>query len=74
MTLFIALRRELCRVADPAKAPLMRAYMKSSMPYLGVSAPLLRAVCPEPQAVVRWGQGRSLERPQPAGSPPEYRA
>jgi 3-methyladenine DNA glycosylase AlkD len=35
-------RRELRRVADPRKAPAMQAYMKSSMPYLGVSSPVLR--------------------------------
>lgn len=38
-------RRELGRVADPQKAPFMQAYMKSAMPYHGVSAPLLRASC-----------------------------
>jgi 3-methyladenine DNA glycosylase AlkD len=32
-------------VADPARAPAMQAYMKSTMPYLGVSAVPLRAVC-----------------------------
>jgi hypothetical protein len=42
-TLLAALRR----VADPAKAPQMQAYMKSAMPYLGVSAVPLRAVCRE---------------------------
>jgi 3-methyladenine DNA glycosylase AlkD len=35
----------LRRVADPAKAPGMQAYMKSSMPYLGVQTPLLRQTC-----------------------------
>ncbi len=34
--LIAALRAELRRRADPSKAPAMRAYMKSSMPYLGV--------------------------------------
>jgi len=38
-------RRELGRAADPQKAPFMQAYMKSTMPYHGVSAPLLRASC-----------------------------
>jgi 3-methyladenine DNA glycosylase AlkD len=42
-TLLAALRR----VADPAKAPQMQAYMKSAMPYLGVSAVPLRATCRE---------------------------
>ena len=43
--LIAAVRAELARAADPAKAPTMRAYMKSEMPYLGVPMPLVRAVC-----------------------------
>jgi 3-methyladenine DNA glycosylase AlkD len=39
------LRRALEAVADPVKALAMQAYMKSSMPYLGVTAPLVRAAC-----------------------------
>jgi len=31
--------------ADPAKATGMQAYMKSSMPYLGATMPIVRAVC-----------------------------
>jgi len=34
--LIAALRRELKTHADPSKAPAMRAYMKSAMPYYGV--------------------------------------
>jgi len=45
VTLVAILRRELRRVADPAKAPAMQAHMKSAMPYHGVSAPALRDVC-----------------------------
>jgi 3-methyladenine DNA glycosylase AlkD len=41
--LLLRTRRELRRIADPQKAPMMQAYMKSAMPYHGVSAPLLRA-------------------------------
>lgn len=41
--LVAAVRQALRRAADPAKAPAMQAYMKSSMPYLGVSAVPLRA-------------------------------
>ena len=33
-----SLRKALRAVADPAKAPVMQAYMKSSMPYLGIQA------------------------------------
>lgn len=43
--LIVAIREELARVADPAKAVPMRAYMKSEMPYRGVQAPQMRKVC-----------------------------
>jgi 3-methyladenine DNA glycosylase AlkD len=43
--LIAAVHEELARVADPAKAPGMQAYMKSAMLYLGVTAPALRRVC-----------------------------
>ena len=33
----------LAPIAEPARAPQMQAYMKSEMPYLGVTAPKLRA-------------------------------
>jgi len=38
-------RRELKRVADPVRAPAMRSYMKSEMPFLGVNNPLRQQVC-----------------------------
>jgi len=38
-------RTELKRVADPVKAPAMRSYMKSEMPYLGVTNPIRQGVC-----------------------------
>lgn len=41
------IRARLTAIADPARAPGMRAYMKSAMPYLGVSAVPLRAACKE---------------------------
>jgi 3-methyladenine DNA glycosylase AlkD len=41
------LRAALARVAEPARAPEMQAYMKSSTPHLGVSAVPLRKVCRE---------------------------
>ncbi len=40
-----AIRGELRKVADPVRAPQMQAYMKSAMPYLGVTAPLMRKAC-----------------------------
>jgi 3-methyladenine DNA glycosylase AlkD len=42
-TLLAPLRRELRAVADTARAPAMQAYMKSTMPYHGVSADDMRA-------------------------------
>jgi 3-methyladenine DNA glycosylase AlkD len=40
-----AIRRSLRDHADPAKAPIMQAYMKSAMPYLGVQTPDHRRIC-----------------------------
>ena len=39
------IRSGLADAADPARAPAMQAYMKSSMPYRGVSAPVVRRLC-----------------------------
>lgn len=39
------LRKALQEAGDPARARAMQAYMKSEMPYHGLPAPLLRAVC-----------------------------
>jgi 3-methyladenine DNA glycosylase AlkD len=44
-TLPARIRAALETVADPARAPGMQAYMKSAMPYLGVSSVPLRQVC-----------------------------
>jgi len=41
------LRAALRQAADPLKAPVMQAYMKSVMPYHGVPSPLLRQICRE---------------------------
>ncbi|MCE6994113.1 DNA alkylation repair protein [Saccharothrix sp. S26] len=38
--LVTSIRRALTEVADPAKAPAMRRYMKSDMPFLGVPKPV----------------------------------
>ena len=40
--LIAALQRRLKKEADPIKARAMRAYMKSQMPYLGISTFPLR--------------------------------
>jgi 3-methyladenine DNA glycosylase AlkD len=39
------LRKALAAVAEPERAAAMQAYMKSAMPYLGVSSVPLRQVC-----------------------------
>jgi 3-methyladenine DNA glycosylase AlkD len=41
------IRRRLADVGDPEKAPQMQAYMKSPMPYRGVSVPVLKRLCRE---------------------------
>lgn len=42
MTLSETLRATLLAKADPARAPAMQAYMKSSMPYMGVASTPMR--------------------------------
>jgi len=44
-SLLVSLRRELARVAEPARAPAMQAYMKSELPFWGVPAPALKVLC-----------------------------
>jgi 3-methyladenine DNA glycosylase AlkD len=50
-----AIRAALADAADPAKAAPMQAYMKSVMPYYGVSSVPLRAICRDvlPRFVLR---------------------
>jgi 3-methyladenine DNA glycosylase AlkD len=42
-----AIRTALARHGDPGRAVAMRAYMKSALPFHGVSTPLLRRICRE---------------------------
>ena len=42
--LVLEVRAALEKAADPAKAPKMQAYMKSAMPYRGVSSPEQKAI------------------------------
>lgn len=42
-TLIATIRRTLAEAAEPGRAPAMQAYMKSTLPYYGVSLPLMRA-------------------------------
>lgn len=39
------IRARLESAADPTRAPAMQAYMKSGMPFRGVGAPALKALC-----------------------------
>lgn len=48
------LRAKLTETADPARASGMQAYMKSAMPYLGVSAVPMRQVCKTVFADLTW--------------------
>ena len=54
MALADTLRAKLSEVADPARAAGMQAYMKSAMPYLGVSAVPLRQVCKSAFSGLTW--------------------
>lgn len=41
------IRSRLREAADPSRAPQMQAYMKSTMPYLGVASPAHKRICKE---------------------------
>ena len=45
LKLIRTLREALQERADAAKAPIMQAYMKSEMPYLGIQTPEHRRIC-----------------------------
>lgn len=49
-----AIRAGLTEIGDPARAPAMQAYMKSAMPYLGVSTVPLRQFCKTAFAGLTW--------------------
>jgi len=51
----------LVEAADPARAPGMQAYMKSAMPYLGVSAVPLRRVCRALFKDLAWPDGEAWQ-------------
>jgi len=57
-----SLRTALAEAADPARAAGMRAYMKSAMPYLGVSAVPLRQVCRVLFKGLAWPDSESWQR------------
>ncbi len=49
-----ALKDALVSLAEPARAPAMKAYMKSEMPYLSVSALRVKAACRAVFAAYSW--------------------
>jgi 3-methyladenine DNA glycosylase AlkD len=57
-----ALHAKLTEAADPVRAPAMQAYMKSAMPYLGVSAVPMRAVCKELFASRTWPDSAAWQK------------
>jgi 3-methyladenine DNA glycosylase AlkD len=59
MDLLPPLRAALQRVAHPEQAPAMQAYMKSAMPYLGVSARDMRASCRRVFTGLEWPHAKA---------------
>jgi 3-methyladenine DNA glycosylase AlkD len=53
-------RTALLAVADPRKAPIMQAYMKSTMPYHGVPTQLIRQVCREQFAHLEFAMRKAI--------------
>jgi len=62
MTLLKSLRERLASVADASRAPAMQAYMKSQMPFHGVPAPKVRAICKEIFASLEFASLDAWER------------
>lgn len=56
------LRAAFLQVADSKKAPAMQAYMKSTMPYLGVQTVALRKVCKEFFGDADFANAKTWER------------
>ena len=56
------IRHALESVAEPDRAPAMQAYMKSAMPYLGVSSVPRRTVLKPLFAQVDWPDGAAWQR------------
>ena len=56
------LRTRLTAAADPERAPAMQAYMKSTMPFLGVSAVPLRAICKQLFAGLPYDDSAAWQR------------
>lgn len=56
------IRTKLRSIADPTRAAKMQAYMKSTMPYLGVVAPKLRVACRELFADCSFSDAKTWRR------------
>jgi 3-methyladenine DNA glycosylase AlkD len=59
--LLMKLRKTLQHAGDPVRAPAMQAYMKSAMPYHGVSTPQLRTICKTTFADLQFASGRDWQ-------------
>jgi 3-methyladenine DNA glycosylase AlkD len=57
-----SLRVALVEAADPARAPGMQAYMKSAMPYLGVSSVPLKRLCKAQFENLAWPSTEAWQR------------
>jgi 3-methyladenine DNA glycosylase AlkD len=62
MTLLKSLRKKLDAAADAERAKAMQAYMKSAMPFHGVPAPQVRALCKETFAPLAFESREDWER------------
>ncbi len=56
------LRARLAAEADASRAPAMQAYMKSAMPFHGVPAPGVRAICKDVFSSLGFASSRVWER------------
>lgn len=56
------LRTRLTAIADPARAPAMQAYMKSAMPFIGVSTVPLRTTCKQLFATLSYADSAAWQR------------
>ena len=56
-----SIRTGLQAIAEPERAPAMQAYMKSDMPYLGVSAVPLRQFCKSAFAGLSWSSSAAWQ-------------
>ena len=62
MTLLASLRVKLIAASDPDRAAQQQAYMKSEMPYHGVTAPKVAAICKETFAPLSFGKREAWEK------------